>query len=564
MMSQSTASLRSVVAVAGVPVASGRARAGRAASPRRARARAAKRARVLLVSARAASAGAPSGDKINVLVVGGGGREHSLAWRLAQSPTCAALYCSPGNAGIAAEETLTVADVKETDHAAVVDFCREKNIGEARGTAPSRLHRARLPRCVRSRPDRNPPSLFRESSASLPPPANAEKLTIRAADPIVLPPVLPRPSSILAGLVVCGPEAPLVDGLADSLTAAGIPCFGPSKAAARLEGSKGFLKDLLAKYDIPTAKYARFTDPAEAKAYIESEGAPIVVKTDGLAAGKGVIVAMDLETALAAVDDMMLNSAFGAAGAEIVVEEFLTGEEASFFAVVGGGVAVPLVGAQDHKRVGEGDTGLNTGGMGAYSPAPVLTPSLEAKVMREIVQPTVDGMAAEGCPFTGVLFAGLMIEGDDVKLLEHNVRFGDPECQCLMTRARFDLCDLLLRAAKGDLADLPPLEWSDDVAMNVVVAAKGYPGSYAKGEIIRGLDAADAVEGVKVFHAGTANDEDGNVTSAGGRVLGVVGSGKTASEAAQRAYEGVDAIDWPGGFVRRDIGWRAIAREKEE
>ena len=364
--------------------------------------------------------------------------------------------------------------------------------------------------------------------------------------------------------MVCGPEAPLVDGLADSLAAAGVPCFGPTKAAARLEGSKGFLKDLLKKYDIPTAKYERFTDPAAAKAYITEQGAPIVVKTDGLAAGKGVIVAMDLQTALDAVDDMMINSSFGDAGAEIVVEDFLTGEEASFFAVVGGGVAVPLVGAQDHKRVGEGDTGLNTGGMGAYSPAPVLTPELEAKVMKEIIQPTVDGMIAEGCPFTGVIFAGLMIEGDDVKLLEHNVRFGDPECQCLMMRMRSDLVDLLLRAANGTLDAGTTLEWSDDVAMIVVVAADGYPGSYAKGEVIKGLDAANEVEGVKVFHAGTALDDSGNTVSAGGRVLGVTATGSSVSEAAKRAYQGVDAIEWPGGFVRRDIGWRAIAREKGE
>lgn len=361
---------------------------------------------------------------------------------------------------------------------------------------------------------------------------------------------------------MCGPEAPLVDGLADSLADASIPCFGPTKAAARLEGSKGFLKDLLKKYDIPTAKYERFTDPDAAKAYITEQGAPIVVKTDGLAAGKGVIVAMDLQTALDAVDDMMVNSAFGSAGAEIVVEDFLTGEEASFFAVVGGGVAVPLVGAQDHKRVGEGDTGLNTGGMGAYSPAPVLTPELEAKVMRDIIQPTVDGMAAEGCPFTGVIFAGLMIKGDDVKLLEHNVRFGDPECQCLMARMRSDLVDLLLKAAKGELDKVGELQWSEDMAINVVVAADGYPGSYAKGEMIGGLDAANAMDGVKVFHAGTAM-KDGKVTSAGGRVLGVTATGKNITEAAKKSYAAVDVIEWPGGFVRRDIGHRAIARENK-
>ena len=270
---------------------------------------------------------------------------------------------------------------------------------------------------------------------------------------------------------------------------------------------------------------------------------------------------MDVQTALDAVDDMMVNSAFGSAGAEIVVEDFLDGEEASFFAVVDGGKAIPLVGAQDHKRVGEGDTGLNTGGMGAYSPAPVLTPAIEAKVMKDIIQPTVDGMAAEGCPFTGVIFAGLMIKGDDVKLLEHNVRFGDPECQCLMARMRSDLVDLLLKAAKGELDKVGELQWSEDMAINVVVAADGYPGSYAKGEVIGGLDAANAMDGVKVFHAGTAM-KDGKVTSAGGRVLGVTATGKNITEAAKKSYAAVDVIEWPGGFVRRDIGHRAIAREK--
>ena len=446
-----------------------------------------------MVAAAAPAAAAAGGAPVNVLVVGGGGREHALCWRLRQSPTCGELFCAPGNAGIAVEQGVRVVSLDETDHAAVVAFCADNDVG----------------------------------------------------------------------LVVCGPEAPLVDGLADSLIAANVPCFGPTKAAARLEGSKGFLKDLLRKYDIPTAKYERFTDPEAAKAYIRKEGAPIVVKTDGLAAGKGVIVAMDEDTALRAVDDMMVNAAFGAAGAEIVVEEFLDGEEASFFAVVGGGVAVPLVGAQDHKRVGEGDTGLNTGGMGAYSPAPVLTPALEKVVMETIVQPTVDGMAAEGCPFTGVIFAGLMIKDGEVKLLEHNVRFGDPECQCLMARMRGDLVDLLLRAANGTLGDAPEMAWSDDVAAVVVVAASGYPGAYKKGETIKGLDAANAEEGVKVIHAGTALDEkSGDVVSAGGRVLGVVGTGASVKEATARAYAGVDAIEWKGGFCRRDIGWRAIEREE--
>ena len=292
------------------------------------------------------------------------------------------------------------------------------------------------------------------------------------------------------------------------------------------------------------------------------QGAPIVVKTDGLAAGKGVIVAMQLQEALDAVDHMMVNSAFGAAGNEIVVEEYLTGEEASFFAVVGGGVAVPLVSAQDHKCVGEGDTGLNTGGMGAYSPAPVLTPELEEIVMRTLVQPTVDGMAAEGCPFTGVIFAGLMIENGGVKLLEHNVRFGDPECQVLMARMRSDLVELLLAAATGRLEQVGPLQWSHDMALCVVVAANGYPGAYAKGEVIQGLEAANAQDGVKVLHAGTKVDAEGRSTSAGGRVLGVTAVGTTITQAAQRAYQGVDHLVWPGGFVRRDIGWRAIAREK--
>ena len=481
-------------AIAGHQSAARIGRSRRAVAPLRAQAHANKQRRVLVVYALTGgrAAVAASGDKVNVLVIGSGGREHALCWRLRQSPTCGELFCTPGNAGIIVEDDVQVVDVKDSDHAAVIKFCKDNNVG----------------------------------------------------------------------LVVVGPEVPLVDGIADALIAADIPCFGPTKDAARLEGSKGFLKDLLKKYNIPTAKYERFTDPEAAKKYIQKEGAPIVVKTDGLAAGKGVIVAMDVQTALDAVDDMMVNSAFGSAGAEIVVEEFLDGEEASFFAVVGGGKAIPLVGAQDHKRVGEGDTGLNTGGMGAYSPAPVLTPAIEAKVMKDIIQPTVDGMAAEGCPFTGVIFAGLMIKGDDVKLLEHNVRFGDPECQCLMARMRSDLVDLLLKAAKGELDKVGELQWSEDMAINVVVAADGYPGSYAKGEVIGGLDAANAMDGVKVFHAGTAM-KDGKVTSAGGRVLGVTATGKNITEAAKKSYAAVDVIEWPGGFVRRDIGHRAIAREKK-
>jgi phosphoribosylamine--glycine ligase len=433
-----------------------------------------------------------SSAKTNVLVVGGGGREHALCWRLASSASAGTLYCASGNAGIARERGVETVTLNESDHAAVVGFCRERSIG----------------------------------------------------------------------LVVVGPEAPLVDGLADALAAAGVPVFGPSKSAARLEGSKAFMKDLCAKYKIPTAEYAKFTDAAKAKAYIESKGAPIVVKTDGLAAGKGVIVAMEIEDALNAVDDMLSGAMFGSAGEEIVVEEFLDGEEASFFAVVGGGKAVALASAQDHKRVGDGDTGLNTGGMGAYSPAPVVTPEITDVVMRDIIKPTVDGMAAEGCPFTGVIFAGLMISKDGtVKLLEHNIRFGDPECQVLMARLTSDLTALLLAAATGTLENAE-VTWSDDSAVVVVMAAEGYPGSYAKGEKITNLDAAGAIDGVKVLHAGTASDADGDVVSSGGRVLGVTAYGSSITEAAERAYEAVDVIEWPGGFTRRDIGWRAIAREK--
>ena len=431
----------------------------------------------------------------NVLVVGSGGREHALCWRLAQSASGRAVFCAPGNAGIARERGVEVVEVDARDHAAVARFCAERDVG----------------------------------------------------------------------LVVVGPEAPLVDGLADALAANGVPVFGPSKSAARLEGSKAFMKDLCAKYNIPTAEYAKFTDPVEAKEYIKSKGAPIVVKTDGLAAGKGVIVAMNMDDALNAVDDMLTNAVFGSAGNEIVVEEFLDGEEASFFAVVGGGKAVPLASAQDHKRVGDGDVGLNTGGMGAYSPAAVVTREIEDVVMRDIIQPTVDGMAAEGCPFTGVIFAGLMISKDGkVKLLEHNIRFGDPECQVLMARMTSDLTALLLAAAKGELDSAPTPTWSDESAVVVVMAANGYPGSYAKGEKISNLDAADEIEGVKVLHAGTIASESGDVLSAGGRVLGVTAYGASITEAAARAYDGVKTIVWPGGFNRKDIGWRAIAREKSQ
>ncbi len=356
-------------------------------------------------------------------------------------------------------------------------------------------------------------------------------------------------------LVVVGPEAPLVLGLVDRLEAEGIKAFGPRANAAMLEGSKGFMKDLCARYKIPTAAYGRFTDAEAAKAYIREQGAPIVVKADGLAAGKGVTVAQSVEEALAAVDEAMTDNAFGEAGAELVVEEFLEGEELSFFVLTDGTNALPLAGAQDHKAVGEGDTGPNTGGMGAYSPAPSLTPELEELVMETIVMPTVRGMATDGAPYVGLLYAGLMLTRDGPKLLEYNVRFGDPECQVLMMRLRSDIVPALIASCDGVLKTFD-LRWSDDTAMTVVLAAKGYPGSYEKGTEIRGLNAAEAT-GAMVFHAGTKADGE-RVLANGGRVLNVTATGATIAEAQKNAYAAVDAIDWPDGFCRRDIGWRAV------
>lgn len=356
-------------------------------------------------------------------------------------------------------------------------------------------------------------------------------------------------------LVVVGPEGPLVLGLVDKLDALGIRAFGPRANAAMLEGSKGFMKDLCARHGIATAAYGRFTDAEDAKAYIREQGAPIVVKADGLAAGKGVTVAQTVEEALVAVDDAMTGNAFGAAGAELVVEEFLEGEELSFFVLADGTNALPLAGAQDHKAVGEGDTGPNTGGMGAYSPAPSLTEELEAEVMENIIMPTVRGMAADGCPYTGVLYAGLMLTAHGPKLLEYNVRFGDPECQVLMMRLRSDIIPALVAACDGVLESFD-LRWSDEAAMTVVLAARGYPGNYDKGSEIRGLEAA-AETGAIVFHAGTRAEGE-KVLASGGRVLNVTAYGATIAEAQQRAYTAVDAIDWPEGFCRRDIGWRAI------
>jgi phosphoribosylamine--glycine ligase len=355
-------------------------------------------------------------------------------------------------------------------------------------------------------------------------------------------------------LVVIGPEAPLVAGLADDLAAAGIKAFGPSKGAAQLEGSKGFTKDFCAEYGIPTAAYARFGDSAAALAYLERQTYPIVVKADGLAAGKGVTIAETREAAAAAVDHCFSQGW----GGGVVIEEFLQGEEASFFALVDGTHALPLASAQDHKRAFDGDKGPNTGGMGAYSPAPVVTPEIAQRAMDEIVWPTVKGMAARGTPYKGVLYAGLMITDAGPKLIEYNVRFGDPETQVLMLRLKSDLLPALLATVDGVLNAFD-LRWHDDAAITVVMAANGYPGDYAKGGEIRGLDAAAAVEGVEVFHAGTARS-DGRLVAAGGRVLNVSARGRTLTEARARAYEAVGRIDWPGGFCRSDIGWRALKR----
>ncbi|MEC8164031.1 MAG: phosphoribosylamine--glycine ligase [Pseudomonadota bacterium] len=390
--------------------------------------------------------------------------------------------------------------------------------------------------------------------------AEAECVPIGAED---VPALVDFAKSEAIDFVVVGPEAPLCAGLVDRLTEAGIKAFGPSAAAAQLEGSKGFMKDLCAKYDIPTAAYGRFSDAEAAKAYIREQGAPIVVKADGLAAGKGVTVAQTLDEALAAVDDALLDGRFGAAGAEVVVEAFLAGEEVSVFAICDGNTALVLASAQDHKAVYDGDKGPNTGGMGAYSPAPVMDDDLAARVEAEFIKPTMAAMAAEGCPYQGVLFAGLMVDEKGPKLLEYNVRFGDPECQGLMTRLMSDVLPALIAAADGVL-DTFDLRWYDDeVALTVVMASEGYPGDYEKGTEIKGIDTALAAdENVMVFHAGTGRDETGKLLATGGRVLNVTARGATVKDAQTRAYAAIDRIDWPKGFCRRDIGWRAVAREE--
>jgi phosphoribosylamine--glycine ligase len=424
---------------------------------------------------------------MNILILGSGGREHALAWKIAASPLVERLYCAPGNAGIAQECELVALDLR--DHAGVIGFCRANRIG----------------------------------------------------------------------LVVVGPEAPLCAGIVDDLTAAGIKAFGPSNAAAQLEGSKGFTKDLCRANAIPTARYQRFDAALPAKAYVRAQGAPIVVKADGLAAGKGVVVARSIPEAETAID-RIFGGEVGAAGAQIVVEEFLEGEEASFFALCDGESAIPLATAQDHKRAFDGDKGPNTGGMGAYSPAPVMTEEHVRRAMHDIVLPTIHVMKSLGMPYKGVLYAGLMITAEGPKLIEYNVRFGDPECQVLMLRLMSDLVPAMLACCDGVLKSFD-LRWYPDAAITVVMAAKGYPGPYAKGSLIEGLDAAAEVEGVEIFHAGTVA-QNGRILANGGRVLDVSAVGRTVAEAQARAYAAVDRIRWTEGFCRRDIGHRALLGDK--
>jgi phosphoribosylamine--glycine ligase len=420
---------------------------------------------------------------MNILLIGSGGREHALAWKLAQSPLCDTLFAAPGNPGIAEEAELV--DLNIADHGAVIAFCAGYDIG----------------------------------------------------------------------LVVVGPEAPLVDGLGDALREAGVPVFGPNQKAAQLEGSKGFTKDMCAAADIPTAGYKRHDSKASALAGLTDFHPPYVIKADGLAAGKGVIIAETKADAEAAIEDMF-GGGFGDAGASVVIEEFMTGEEASFFALTDGKDVAAFGSAQDHKRVGDGDTGPNTGGMGAYSPAPVLTQALQAEVMERIIKPTVTYMAAQGMPYSGVLFAGLMLTDEGPKLIEYNARFGDPECQVLMTRFTGDLAALMLAVATGKLAEADVPTFAPDAALTVVMAANGYPGTPQKG----GAVGIDKVSGAKVFQAGTA-EKDGQLVASGGRVLNVTARGVTVTDAQQAAYAAVELIDFPTGFCRRDIGWREVERE---
>ena len=423
---------------------------------------------------------------MKVLLVGSGGREHALAFKLAQSELCGTLYCAPGNAGIAAVAECVTIDAE--DVSGLVEFSKSHAID----------------------------------------------------------------------LVVVGPEAPLVLGLADALRAEGIDVFGPSEGAAILEGSKGFVKDLCKDYNIPTAAYETFTEAEPAKAFAATLGLPVVIKADGLAAGKGVIIAQTADEVSETIDDMLSGNAFGDAGSSIVIEEFLDGEELSFFVLSDGESVVPMISAQDHKRAFEGDKGPNTGGMGAYSPARLMDDTMQDKIMTRMIEPTVRAMKDKGMPYTGVFFAGLMVVDNEPYLIEYNVRFGDPECQTLMMRMEGDLLKVLQAAAQGRLSEVADeLRWSDDVTLCVVLAADGYPGSYEKGTVIRGAEKADAMDGVQVFHAGTGV-KDGDLIATGGRVLGVTARGASVLEARERAYAAVDAIDWPEGFCRRDIAWRAL------
>src|SRR5882672_5227483 len=424
---------------------------------------------------------------MHILLLGSGGREHAMAWKIASSPLVTKLWCAPGNAGIAREAECVALDI--ADHQAVIDFCK----------------------------------------------SNAVEL------------------------VVVGPETPLAAGIVDDLTAAGIKAFGPSRKAAQLEGSKGFTKDLCSEFSIPTGAYRRFDNAESALAYVRAQGAPIVVKADGLAAGKGVVVAKTLREAEDAIA-MMFAGSFGAAGAEVVIEEFLSGREISFFALCDGETAIPLATAQDHKRVFDHDEGPNTGGMGAYSPTPFVTSEIHDQIMARIILPTVAGMKARGTPFRGVLYAGVMLTEQGPKLFEYNVRFGDPECQVHMLRMMSDILPALLAACDGQLKNFD-LRWFPESALTVVMAAKGYPGDYTKGTRIEGLDDAANIEGVEIFHAGTVA-KDGAILANGGRVLNVCAMGKTVLEAQQRAYQAVDRIKWPDGFCRRDIAWQAVEQER--
>jgi phosphoribosylamine--glycine ligase len=426
---------------------------------------------------------------MNILIIGGGGREHALAWKAAQSSLADTVYVAPGNAGTTLEPKLENVAIGVEDIDALIAFAKEN----------------------------------------------------------------------VVGLTIVGPEAPLVMGVVDAFAKAGLKCFGPTQGAAQLEGSKSFTKDFLARHNIPTAEYRTFTDEAEALSYLREKGAPIVVKADGLAAGKGVIVAMELETAEASVKDMLSGNAFGEAGHRVVIEEFLDGEEASFIVMADGEHVLPMATSQDHKRVGDGDTGLNTGGMGAYSPAPVVTDGVYQRIMDEVILPTVKGMATEGLPYTGFLYAGLMIMSDGTpKVIEYNCRFGDPETQPIMLRMQSDLVAHCLAAMDGKL-DQETARWDPRASLGVVLAAGGYPGSYGKGAVISGLPQGEE-EGQKVFHAGTA-EQDGAVVTSGGRVLCATALGTSVNQAQQRAYALTKRIHWDGVYYRSDIGYRAVARE---